>query len=79
MAAENGQVKISLRDDGKGFDTIAISGCAYGLEGMRFRVEAKDGTLSLVSRPGHGTLIQVTLPESDAIDHSEQGGGRVLR
>ena len=69
MAASNGQVKVSVRDDGKGFDPNATSGSAYGLEGMRFRVEAKGGTMALVSRPGQGTLIQVSLPESDAIDH----------
>lgn len=64
MAASDGQVKVSVRDDGKGFDTNATSASAHGLEGMRFRVEAKGGTMSLVSRPGWGTLIQVTLPES---------------
>ena len=35
---------------------------AYGLVGMRYRVEAEGGTLRVESAPGHGTLIQVTLP-----------------
>jgi signal transduction histidine kinase len=37
---------------------------AYGLLGMRFRVEAQGGTLKLVSAPGQGTLIEAILPIS---------------
>jgi signal transduction histidine kinase len=32
--------------------------------GMRHRVEADGGALTLVSAPGQGTLIQAKLPES---------------
>ena len=49
-----------------GFDTTAAQSSAYGLVGMRFRVEAEGGTLSVVSAPGQGTRLQVTLPESVA-------------
>jgi signal transduction histidine kinase len=31
---------------------------------MRFRVEAEGGTLNVVSTPGQGTQLTVTLPES---------------
>ncbi len=64
LAAHDRQVEVSVRDDGVGFDTTAQPSFAHGLLGMRFRVEAEDGTLNLVSAPGQGTLIQVTLPES---------------
>ena len=57
------QVQISIRDDGRGFDTTLPPGSVYGLIGMRFRVEAQGGTLNVVSAPGQGTLIQATLPE----------------
>ena len=39
-------------------------GSAYGLVGMRFRVEAEGGTLTLRSHPGQGTTVQVRLPQT---------------
>lgn len=62
LASRDGQVEVSLRDDGVGFDTTAQASTSYGLLGMRFRVEAEGGTLSVLSAPGQGTLIQATLP-----------------
>jgi len=60
----DGRVEIVVRDDGVGFDTSVQPRSAYGLVGMRFRVEAEGGTLNLTSAPGLGTQIRVTLPES---------------
>lgn len=62
LAVDHGQVAVSVRDDGVGFDTRVPTRSAYGLVGMRFRVEAEGGTLALVSAPGQGTLIRVKLP-----------------
>ena len=59
-----GQVQVSVRDDGVGFDTSARPGSAYGLVGMRFRVEAERGQLTVVSAPGQGTRVEASLPES---------------
>jgi signal transduction histidine kinase len=56
------QVCVSVRDDGVGFDVSAPSRSAFGLLGMRFRVEAEGGSLVVRSRPGEGTHIEVTLP-----------------
>ena len=64
MGTRDGQASVSVRDDGVGFDTEAPRRAAYGLLGMRFRVEAEGGVLTLVSAPGQGTLVQVTLPPS---------------
>jgi len=64
LAAREGIVEVSVRDDGVGFDTSAKTRSAYGLMGMRLRVEAEGGTLTLVSAPGQGTVIQAKLPES---------------
>jgi len=59
-----GQVQVSVRDDGAGFDPLAARRSAFGLLGMRFRVEAEGGSLRIRSRPGQGTLIEVFLPMS---------------
>lgn len=64
LASRDGRIEVSVRDDGVGFDTAVPPRSAYGLVGMRFRVEAEGGRLSLVSAPGRGTLLTVTLPES---------------
>ncbi len=64
LAARHGQVEVSVRDDGVGFDTSAPAKSAFGLLGMRFRVEAEGGKLTVVSSPGQGTRLSVSLPES---------------
>jgi signal transduction histidine kinase len=60
----NGQVEVAVRDDGVGFDVAVSPRSAYGLMGMRFRVEAEGGTLTLVSALGQGTTIKARLPTS---------------
>jgi len=64
MAPRDGRVEVSVRDDGVGFDTAVPPRSAYGLVGMRFRIEAEGGRLSVVSAPGQGTQLTVTLPAS---------------
>ncbi len=62
LAPKAGHAQVSVRDDGAGFDISAKTISAYGLMGMRFRVESEGGSLSLQSTPGQGTWIQATLP-----------------
>ena len=54
-------VTASVRDDGVGFDTSAKLSASYGLLGMRYRVEAANGILTITSEPGAGTLVQAQL------------------
>ena len=67
LAERDGRVQVAVRDDGVGFDTSARSTSAYGLVGMRFRVEAEGGTLLLRAAPGHGTVIEANLPTSQPV------------
>ena len=60
------KVVVSVRDDGVGFDTSVKPQSAYGLVGMRFRVESEGGVMTLHSSPGRGTSIQAILPVSAA-------------
>jgi signal transduction histidine kinase len=57
-----GHVEVDIRDDGKGFDPARIKGSTHGLAGMRHRVEAAGGRLTVVSTPGRGTRISAVLP-----------------
>ncbi len=57
--------RASIRDDGIGFDPPAISGAGrdrFGIETMRERAEAVGGKLTLSSRQGEGTTVEVQLP-----------------
>lgn len=66
------KVSLSVVDDGLGFDTKATQGHGFGLAGIRERVRALRGDLSVMSEPGHGTQIR-------AIIHLRQNTGtRVL-
>ncbi|HEY2559899.1 MAG TPA: CHASE3 domain-containing protein [Caldimonas sp.] len=58
----DGGAVVSVRDNGLGFDTGQPRLARHGLIGMRYRVEADGGTMRLESSPGHGTLIEATLP-----------------
>ncbi len=52
---------LEVVDDGVGFDSSEQGG-GFGLDGMRRRVEASGGRLSVDSSPGQGTRVRVSLP-----------------
>jgi PAS domain S-box-containing protein len=59
LARENGELAIEVRDDGKG-GARATPGS--GLAGLADRVGALDGSLSVDSPPGEGTVLRAVLP-----------------
>lgn len=63
-------VTIEVHDDGKGFDTLHIAGASHGLAGMRHRVEAAGGRLTIASAPAQGTRISAMLPSVPPSAHS---------
>jgi len=70
---------VSLRvvDDGRGFDPSAVPDGHLGLAGMRSRAERLGGRLTVTSEIGHGTTIEVVVPESPAVDGAlADDGGR---
>mgnify|MGYP001627237525 CR=1 FL=1 len=56
-------VEVEVRDDGRGFDTARVKPSTHGLAGMRHRVEAAGGRLTVQSRPGQGTRVLASLPK----------------
>jgi signal transduction histidine kinase len=54
-------VRLTIRDDGIGFDT-GRDRDGFGLIGMQERVELVDGSLSIESAPGRGTVVGAQLP-----------------
>ena len=57
----DGGLRFSIRDDGSGFDPATTSG-GSGVVGMRDRLEALGGSLSLESAPGEGTTVSGFVP-----------------
>ena len=73
----NGQVHVAVRDDGIGFDIEAPRTSAHGLLGMRYRVEAEGGVMSLTASPGQGTCVEARLPQSATPQRSGSLSGAV--
>jgi PAS domain S-box-containing protein len=71
MIAED-KIIFSIEDDGIGFDAIAAQNKkSFGILGMRERVFSVGGKFELVSSPGKGTKITVSLPYEETIDISQ--------
>ena len=58
----NGGLRMEIRDDGKGFDAESVIGQSTGLASMRERALLLGGRFELISAPGRGTHIEVSLP-----------------
>jgi PAS domain S-box-containing protein len=54
--------RLTVRDNGIGFDTSASFPGHFGMRSMRERVERLGGTLSIESSSGHGTTVAASIP-----------------
>ncbi len=55
-------VELTVKDDGKGFDTAAPRPGHYGLINLRERALKAGGEVAIEAKPGAGTLITFTVP-----------------
>jgi PAS domain S-box-containing protein len=67
IARQNGHVRLTVADDGAGFDpaksgSSAESPGGYGLFSIRERAEALGGELTVDSAPGRGAVVTVLAP-----------------
>ncbi|BAF59624.1 MAG: sensor histidine kinase [Pelotomaculum sp.] len=60
------KVNIHIKDDGKGFDLDSVMADrerdGYGLVGMRERVQLLRGEINIITAPGQGTSISISVP-----------------
>lgn len=63
LEQDESSIDLTIRDDGKGFDTNQIFSGHYGLSMMRERAEAIGAHLSVVSQPGKGTALTLRWEE----------------
>ena len=66
---EPNYLRVSIEDDGKGFDASRVRG--LGLVGMNERVSQLDGALKVESDPERGTRLRVDLPLPSASANQE--------
>lgn len=61
LQAHKGSVELCLEDDGAGFDPRRFAE-GIGLRNLRSRVQQEGGSFDVVSAPGRGCRLHVTLP-----------------
>ncbi|MGH9190700.1 MAG: GAF domain-containing sensor histidine kinase [Acidimicrobiales bacterium] len=65
LVVSDGEVRLAVRDDGRGFDEQSPEDRdrhAYGMAGIRERAELIGARLSVTSRRGIGTTLEVVVP-----------------
>lgn len=68
---ENDALILAVHDNGAGFD-VARSLKGWGLETMRKRAQELGGNLKIMSCPGEGTSVELTLPIRNFSRHLNQ-------
>lgn len=63
MEKSDGRYLVRIEDDGKGFDTSQQSK-GSGMTNLRKRMETIGGAFEIISSPGNGTQINLSLPVS---------------
>lgn len=68
LRLHDGSVRLTVEDDGVGFDAAAVRRHGHGLNNMEARARKLGGRLEIMSEPGRGTRIVCDLPQgrSDA-------------
>ncbi|WP_313431577.1 PAS domain S-box protein [Pseudomonas sp.] len=62
LVREDGQLRMTVSDDGTGFRRDQPRPASFGLVGVRERVLMLGGSMALDSEPGEGTSLSVTIP-----------------
>ena len=58
----NSQLKITVKDNGKGFKTTKTNDEGFGLTQIRARIQNMNGTFKVDSKPDHGTTVTLLIP-----------------
>ncbi len=66
LQTPQGAVRLSIRDNGRGFDPKQLGEGRHGVLGMKERARLVGGRLRLRSRPGGPTSITVLIPKPRA-------------
>jgi signal transduction histidine kinase len=62
VTRSNGQLSVTVEDDGKGFDTVILQGAkGIGWTNIQSRIDFLKGTLDVQSAEGKGTSVHIEL------------------
>ena len=65
LEESDGEVRLTVSDDGRGFDPEALSaGQSFGITGMRERAARAGGRIEISGAPGRGTIVSVRVAAS---------------
>jgi signal transduction histidine kinase len=73
LQSVDGGTQVTVSDDGVGFDPVRVRRAAHGISGMRFRVEAEGGEMTVDSRPGTGCRLVAWLPQALPVVPEDSG------
>jgi PAS domain S-box-containing protein len=83
VAVDSDLLKISVRDEGKGFDpqTLDLQPASehFGILSVRERMEALGGRCQTDSAPGRGTEVTLTMPLQTTVAIARRDTGSALR
>lgn len=70
---EDGKYKISIEDNGVGFDPETVSSKSVGIRNVRSRLQYMvNGELDIISKPGEGTKAVITVPRDITVKKQEE-------
>lgn len=70
VSCQDSHLRVTVCDDGAGFDPQSAAGKGLGLRSMRYRAESLGGVLQVVSKRGSGTHVHCTIPITRLCDGS---------
>jgi PAS domain S-box-containing protein len=74
LRLEDECLRVTVADNGCGFDTDGLDRVpGLGVAGMRERATLIGADLAVLSLPGKGTRVELTVPLMDGWDHAEAG------
>jgi len=83
IAEEGKDVRVTVTDDGEGFDAAQIgpagSEGGFGLFSIRERVKSYGGRIEIDSAPGNGSRVSVVLPKTAGRETRNGGRDRIVR
>ncbi|HEX6181252.1 MAG TPA: PAS domain S-box protein [Chitinophagaceae bacterium] len=64
VEAENDELRVLIKDNGKGFDPSVTNSAGIGLDNMLNRVESYNGRFTIDGNPDDGCKIEISIPLS---------------
>jgi signal transduction histidine kinase len=59
---QNDHIELEIKDDGYGFDISESKNGGMGLTNMKERAERIGASLNVISKPGNGTIVRISMP-----------------